>query len=134
MPVKSIQLSSQLPETNGIQFDTTPRKTRSVVILQPPGARLVFLVARRRAMASGSLPAIYIMYTIMEYQERAGLHHLTLDRIRGQFEREYRVTITPSSIEAAGPFEPPTKQEPAEEEAYKDGCRQRSLFKFIIYE
>jgi hypothetical protein len=69
-------------------------------------------------MASGSLPAIYIMYTIMEYQERAGLHHLTLDRIRGQFEREYRVTITPSSIEAAGPFEPPIKQEPAEDEAY----------------
>ncbi|KAJ7248669.1 hypothetical protein C8J57DRAFT_1672388 [Mycena rebaudengoi] len=115
-------LSKPDSQKRDYHFDTTPKKTRSVVILHPPGARLVFLVARHRAMASGSLPAIYMMYTIVEYQERARLHELTRDQIRGQFEREYRVTITPSSIKAAGPFEPPTKQELAEEEAY---CLQR---------
>ncbi|KAJ7264375.1 hypothetical protein C8J57DRAFT_1230847 [Mycena rebaudengoi] len=67
---------------------------------------------------SSAPPAIHMMYHIVEFQERLGLHELTLDQNRDQFEREYRVKITPDMIKAAGPFSPPTQQELDEEESY----------------
>ncbi|KAJ7869917.1 hypothetical protein B0H14DRAFT_2726746 [Mycena olivaceomarginata] len=47
-------------------FDSKPGCTSSIMVQYPPGGRLTFLVARRRAMASGSLPAIYKMQAILD--------------------------------------------------------------------
>ncbi|KAF7360667.1 hypothetical protein MVEN_00798400 [Mycena venus] len=101
-------------------FDTTPKHTRSVIIEYPPGARDVFLVARRRAMATGSVPAIHMMYSILEYGQVDGMtiYDITMDQVQRQFEIEYRVEITPASIQAAEPFVPPTPQELEEELRY----------------
>ncbi|KAJ7473150.1 hypothetical protein B0H11DRAFT_2236688 [Mycena galericulata] len=98
-------------------FDTTPGHTRSIAVRSPPGAPQVFLVARRRAMSSGSVPAIHMMFTIIRYGEEDGMtvYDLSVDQIRRQFELEYRVEITPASIEAAEAFTPPTPQELQEE-------------------
>ncbi|KAJ7808487.1 hypothetical protein B0H13DRAFT_1928486 [Mycena leptocephala] len=102
------------------QFDTTPKHTRSIIIKHPPGAGVTFLVARRRAMASGSVPAIHMMFAIAKYGEVAGvtIYNVTVDQIRRQFEMEYRVEITPANIRAAEPFAPPTPQELKEEREY----------------
>ncbi|KAJ7844065.1 hypothetical protein B0H13DRAFT_2364465 [Mycena leptocephala] len=101
-------------------FDTTPKHTRSIIIKHPPGAGVTFLVARRRAMASGSVPAIHMMFAIAKYGEVAGvtIYNVTVDQIRRQFEMEYRVEITPANIRAAEPFAPPTPQELKEEREY----------------
>ncbi|KAJ7264286.1 hypothetical protein C8J57DRAFT_1624811 [Mycena rebaudengoi] len=107
-------------------FDTAPKKTRSVRILHPPGGscrdllqqQLTDRLLTQRNSSSSSL-VVALWNQILEYQEKDGLHNLTIDQIHAQFEREYRVTITPSTIEAAGPFAPPTWQELAEEESYR---------------
>ncbi|KAJ6506064.1 hypothetical protein DFH09DRAFT_1334895 [Mycena vulgaris] len=80
-------------------------------ITQPLGARLVFLVPRQRAMESGSSTAIYMMLSIIEYQDPAGVYNLTLDQIRGQFEREYRMTVTATWRRAAADFKSPSATE-----------------------
>ncbi|KAJ7799521.1 hypothetical protein B0H13DRAFT_2390985 [Mycena leptocephala] len=100
-------------------FDTTPKHTRSIIIKHPPGG-VTFLVGRRRAMASGSVPAIHMMFAIAKYGEVAGvtIYNVTVDQIRRQFEMEYRVEITPANIRAAEPFAPPTPQELKEEREY----------------
>ncbi|KAJ7462476.1 hypothetical protein FB451DRAFT_1180768 [Mycena latifolia] len=101
-----------------LQFDTTYGHTRSVKTSQPPGARLVFLVARRRAMASGSFSAIYMMLDILEYQQPLGLFDLTIYQLRRQFEKKYHITVSAAGKQAAGPFAPPTAQEFKEERAF----------------
>ncbi|KAJ7690961.1 hypothetical protein B0H17DRAFT_1201318 [Mycena rosella] len=70
-------------------FDTTPGNTRSVRI-QDPVLRLMFLIARRRAMASGDRGAVGKMHDVLVRQQRAGVFDVTLLQIRGQLEREYR--------------------------------------------
>ncbi|KAJ6467448.1 hypothetical protein C8R45DRAFT_1020042 [Mycena sanguinolenta] len=74
-------------QTQDYHFDVGPG-TRSVRIFDPPGTQIVFLVARRRAMASGSLPAIHMMFMIMKHQIITKRAILTMEQIRRQFEKE----------------------------------------------
>ncbi|KAJ6492028.1 hypothetical protein C8R45DRAFT_190981 [Mycena sanguinolenta] len=99
-------------------FDAQPGHSDSVVIGYPPGARLIFLVARRRAMASGSLSAIYQMLSILEFEEDLGVRNFTHARYRRQLEKEYAIKITPAGRRAAGKFDPPTAQELKEEKQF----------------
>jgi hypothetical protein len=71
-------------------------------------------------MASGSVPAIHMMFAIAKYGEVDGvtIYNITVDQIQRQFEMEYRVEITPATIHAAEPFAPPTPQELKEEREY----------------
>ncbi|KAJ6492064.1 hypothetical protein C8R45DRAFT_1212913 [Mycena sanguinolenta] len=103
-------------------FDAQPGHTDAIMISYPPGARLVFLVAQRTAMASGSVPAIYQMLAILEFEEDLGVRDFTHARYRCQFEREYAVKVTLEGRWAAGKFDPPTAQELKEEEQF---LRQR---------
>ncbi|KAJ7209310.1 hypothetical protein GGX14DRAFT_395415 [Mycena pura] len=63
-------------------------------------AQMVFLVARRRAMASGSPPAVHMMFTIVKHQWKyvAGTPDMTLEQIRTQFEKEYHVKVTEMGV------------------------------------
>ncbi|KAJ6492071.1 hypothetical protein C8R45DRAFT_191394 [Mycena sanguinolenta] len=115
-------LSKPDSQLSDYHFDAQPGHTDSIMIEYPPGARLVFLVARRRAMASGSLAAIYQMLSILEFEEDLGMRDFTHARYRRQFEMEYAIKITPESRRAAGKFDPPTAQELKEEEQF---LRQR---------
>ncbi|KAJ7494900.1 hypothetical protein FB451DRAFT_1212823 [Mycena latifolia] len=110
-------LSKPDSQTQEYHFNLGRTHTRSIAVINPY-ARLLFLVARRRAMASGSLPAIYKMLEIIERQrEEIGLN-LTPEQIRRQFEIEYTISITPEAIQSAAPFDPPTTQELGEEHSY----------------
>ncbi|KAF8155011.1 hypothetical protein K438DRAFT_1987237 [Mycena galopus ATCC 62051] len=103
-----------------------PVHTRSIRIFCPY-ARKFFLIARRRAMASGSLPAIYTMLEIIESQIEDC--NLTMDQVRNQFELEYglKLPTSPAAIRAvAKDFERPTTQELDEELLY-DKRRQASV-------
>ncbi|KAJ7264543.1 hypothetical protein B0H12DRAFT_1230731 [Mycena haematopus] len=112
-------LSKPDSQYSDYHFDSQPGRTDSLAIQYPPGARLIFLVARRRAMASGSLPAIHKMLAILEFEEDLGVRDFTHARYRRQFEKEYRIKITPESIrQAAGEFAPPTAKELEEEEEF----------------
>ncbi|KAF8186219.1 hypothetical protein K438DRAFT_1765536 [Mycena galopus ATCC 62051] len=71
----------------------------------------------RRAMASGSFPAIYKMLTILESQDEMvgkdfspAYHH--------QFEEEYNIKIAPESRREAGKFASPTAEDLHEEEEF----------------
>ncbi|KAJ7041656.1 hypothetical protein C8F04DRAFT_1391146 [Mycena alexandri] len=93
--------------------------TDSTIVFYPPGANMTFLVARRRAMASGSIPAIHMMLRILDYQgECCGRGIFDYEKLRRQFEMEYNIKITPQSMAAAEPFAKPTKRELEEEEAF----------------
>ncbi|KAF7358791.1 MSS51-like protein, mitochondrial [Mycena sanguinolenta] len=114
-------LSKSDSQYSDYHFDSTskPGDTSSLRISRPPGARLIFLVARRRAMASGSLPAIFKMLEILEFEEDSGIRTWTHARYRRQFEMEYNIQITPEAIrEAKGKFSPPTATELQEEEEF----------------
>ncbi|KAJ7739362.1 hypothetical protein B0H16DRAFT_1758920 [Mycena metata] len=65
---------------------------------------LLFLVARCRAMASGSLPAI------IDFGKQT-----SPEKIRTQLEREYRVDLSAKAIAGAPPFRQPTTEECEEE-------------------
>ncbi|KAJ7115457.1 hypothetical protein C8R44DRAFT_928527 [Mycena epipterygia] len=108
-------LSKPDSQTQDYHFDTTYGHTTSLQISHPPGARFVFLVARRRAMTSGSFPDLYMMLTILECQFSL---ELTLEQIRRQLETECRVSLPDSGRGSAGAFVPPTAQELAEEKSY----------------
>ncbi|KAF7358798.1 hypothetical protein MSAN_01219100 [Mycena sanguinolenta] len=96
---------------------TKPGHTTSLRISHPPGARPIFLVARRRAMASGSLSAIFKMLESLELEEDSGIRTWTHARYRREFEMEYNIKIMPEIIrEAKGKFSPPTATELQEEE------------------
>ncbi|KAJ7642134.1 hypothetical protein FB45DRAFT_1054448 [Roridomyces roridus] len=100
-------------------FDIGPGRSRSIHIPHPPGAQNVFLVARRRAMASGSIPAIHMMFTIATYEAdpSTGMMWagLSVELIRQQFEREYQIEITEKTMRSAEPFAWPTEEELREE-------------------
>lgn len=68
-------------------------------------------------MASGSVTAVHKMYTILRSQNHE-LYGITLDQIRGQFELEYGLKITPDTLRSADEWAPPTAQELEEEEDY----------------
>ncbi|KAJ7259729.1 hypothetical protein C8J57DRAFT_1339037 [Mycena rebaudengoi] len=93
-------------------------QTQEYHAMPHPASRIVFLVARRRAMASGSPPAIYMMYKIMEYLQKEATINLTPDQIRRQFEKEYGIPLTPNAFRSAEPFTQPTQQEVDEESLY----------------
>ncbi|KAJ7271835.1 hypothetical protein C8J57DRAFT_1507739 [Mycena rebaudengoi] len=101
-------------------FYETSGGTLSLRIFDPPGAQMVFLVARRRAMASGSPTAVHMMFTIVKHQWQhvTGNPDITLEKIRSQFEMEYRVTMTEMGVEGAGAFVPPMRKELEEEQGY----------------
>ncbi|KAJ6521042.1 hypothetical protein B0H19DRAFT_1286597 [Mycena capillaripes] len=107
-------------------FDNGPNgRTRSIRIIHPPNAQIVFLVARRRAMASGDPAAVNMMLGIIHFMWCHDLVKLTPEQIRGQFERDYRVKIGETGgVVGVGPtdFKLPTKQEVDEE---RDFQRQR---------
>ncbi|KAJ7669858.1 hypothetical protein DFH06DRAFT_157224 [Mycena polygramma] len=114
------KLSKADSQTQDYHFNMpSPGATRSVCILDPPGAQIVFLVARRRAMASGCVDAIHMMFAILKYGYLSGAFDLTLEQIRHQLEMEYRVTATDYAVVGGGHFAPPTKQELEEERAYQ---------------
>ncbi|KAJ7642117.1 hypothetical protein FB45DRAFT_901823 [Roridomyces roridus] len=103
-------------------FDTGPDTTRSIVLPFPAGAHEFFLVARRRAMASGSIPAVHMMFNIAtnSVDPATGItwNGLSVEQIRKQFEREYHIKITEETMRAAGPFELPTQRELKEEREF----------------
>ncbi|KAJ7262955.1 hypothetical protein C8J57DRAFT_1334326, partial [Mycena rebaudengoi] len=110
--------ASQIYCTNSSnEFTITFDHTRSIR-LPDPASRIVFLVARRRAMASGSPSAVYTMYKIIESLQKEGTTNLTLDQIRRQFEKEYGIPLTPDAIQSAEPFTQSTQQEVDEESLY----------------
>ncbi|KAJ6480065.1 hypothetical protein DFH09DRAFT_1214709 [Mycena vulgaris] len=94
--------------------------TTAHIVIPDPRFRLVFLVARRRAMASGSPPAVYTMLNIVEDAQMRGFfdRDLTLEKIRRQFETEYRISTTEAGRRGANEYAPPTEQEIAEEWSY----------------
>ncbi|KAJ7339908.1 hypothetical protein DFH08DRAFT_1013441 [Mycena albidolilacea] len=104
----------------------TPALWRQIFYLSKPDSqhsdyhvgRLTFLVARRRAMASGSLPVIYKMQAILECEEDMRIRNFTHERFRGQFEKEYNVQLTEDARQAAREFAAPTAQELKEEEEF----------------
>ncbi|KAJ6474486.1 hypothetical protein C8R47DRAFT_1221201 [Mycena vitilis] len=85
------------PDSYGMDycFDLAPSCTRSIRI-QESGMRIVFLVARRRAFASGDPVAVREMFNLLRGQQRVGLVNLTATQIRGQLEREFRLRLGPS--------------------------------------
>ncbi|KAF8202017.1 hypothetical protein K438DRAFT_1965467 [Mycena galopus ATCC 62051] len=106
--------------------DMNVNHTLSIRILCPR-ARSYFLVARRRALASGSLPAIYKMLEIIKSQ----IEHcnLTIEQVQRHFEHEYGIKMdaTPAAIiSAVKGFEEPTEQE-LEEERLFDEQREASV-------
>ncbi|KAF8202035.1 hypothetical protein K438DRAFT_1965485 [Mycena galopus ATCC 62051] len=106
--------------------DMNVNHARSIRILCPR-ARLYFLVARRHALASGSLPAIYKMFEIIRSQIE--YCNLMIEQVQRHFEREYRMKmdLTPAAIRAVvKDFEEPTKQE-LEEERLFDAQREASV-------
>ncbi|KAJ7184880.1 hypothetical protein C8R46DRAFT_1186162 [Mycena filopes] len=106
-------------------FNIEPDRTRSIRILAPPGAQIIFLVARRRAMASGCPASVEMMLAIIKYMWSHGMVPLTPQQIMTQFETEYRLKIVEGvGVVGAGTFAPPTKKEKREEEEYR---RQRLL-------
>ncbi|KAF7354355.1 hypothetical protein MVEN_01124100 [Mycena venus] len=100
-------------------FYETSGSTLSLRIFDPPGAQMVFLVARRCAMASGSPAAVHMMFTIVKHQWQHVTCNpdITLEQIRSQLEKEYRVKVTDMGVEGTGAFVPPTRKE-LEEQGY----------------
>ncbi|KAJ7738114.1 hypothetical protein B0H16DRAFT_1694889 [Mycena metata] len=105
---------SQAPD----EFIGCPAAVPGFVRTPALSANMTFLVARRRAMASGSIPAIHMMLRILLYQEKHQGCIFGYDRMRRQFEIEYGVEITPESMAAAEPFGKPTIQELKEEASF----------------
>ncbi|KAJ7605203.1 hypothetical protein FB45DRAFT_1042651 [Roridomyces roridus] len=101
-------------------FDTTPGHTISILINFPPGADIEFLVARRRAMATGDLSTIHQMRVLATWNQLAmgPDSEVTPDQIRRQFEKEYNVVLTPETAEKAGKYKAATKKEKEEEREF----------------
>ncbi|KAJ7496284.1 hypothetical protein B0H11DRAFT_2000425 [Mycena galericulata] len=112
-------LSNPDSQTRDYHFmpNLDPTHTRSIRIFCPR-ARLLFLVARRRAMASGSLPAIHKMMEVIEWQIH--LMNLSMEQVKRQFEIEYAISITSSAIQSAEAFAWPSEDEFKEEMEYSD--------------
>ncbi|KAJ7764220.1 hypothetical protein B0H16DRAFT_1718159 [Mycena metata] len=116
-------LSKPDSQVQDYHFNLAPDHTRSCRILYPPGAQIIFLVARRRAMADGSPAAVNKMFAILRDGCLRGDFNLTLQLISHQLETEYRVKIEGTAgVVGAGAFASPTKRELEEEREYR---RQR---------
>ncbi|KAJ7642178.1 hypothetical protein FB45DRAFT_1022882 [Roridomyces roridus] len=116
---RQIRLLS-LPESQSrvYHIDIDADTSCLMTIPYPPGALPVFLVARRRAMASGSIPDIHMMFTMATRSPIPILHKISVEQIRQQFEKECRIKITEETMRAAAPFVPPTRRELKEEKAF----------------
>ncbi|KAJ7458591.1 hypothetical protein FB451DRAFT_1406343 [Mycena latifolia] len=102
-------------DSQGQDYHCTGTPSASRFPTLPAIPRLTFLVAHRRAMASGSLSALYMMLTILECHFFPAL---TQEQMERQFEKEYRITVSAAGRQAAGPFLCPTQTEFQEEQAY----------------
>jgi hypothetical protein len=58
------------------------------------------------------------MLEILELEEDIGVRNFTKARYRRQFEKEYRIKITPEGRRTAGAFASPATQELEEEERF----------------
>ncbi|KAJ6467837.1 hypothetical protein C8R45DRAFT_1171325 [Mycena sanguinolenta] len=97
-------------------FETSPDFTYSVRI-PDPALRLIFFVARRRAMGSGDRGAVCKLNDILQGLRRQGFVKFTEQQIRHQLEREYRVVLSPPpNVWGAAP----TPQEIMEEMEYME--------------
>jgi hypothetical protein len=76
-----------LLSTTAINRTKSTNQTAALAYL----VRISFLVARRRAMASGDPCAVRNMHQILSTLQRAGILLLTRGKITGQLEREYCV-------------------------------------------
>jgi hypothetical protein len=81
-------------------------------------------------MASGSVPAIHMMFAIAKSSTVDGvmIYDITIDQIRRPNEMDYLVEITPATIHASELFAPSTPQELKEEREY---LQQRPCSCFI---
>ncbi|KAJ7578595.1 hypothetical protein C8J56DRAFT_1030928 [Mycena floridula] len=73
-------------------FDRGMGRTRSIRIM-PYHSKMMFLVARRRAMASGSPAAVYCMFQVLEHFIK---HHdvgITIELVRRQLEQDYNLSL-----------------------------------------
>ncbi|KAJ6525001.1 hypothetical protein B0H19DRAFT_1199624 [Mycena capillaripes] len=111
-----LYLSKRDSQTQVYHLETTPKHSTSVSLSGED--QLVFLVARRHAMASGSLPAIIMMLEILLREARRlndRGENISQEKVRAQLEREYRVDLSAKSIATAAPFVQATMQECEEE-------------------
>ncbi|KAJ7766214.1 hypothetical protein B0H16DRAFT_1687215 [Mycena metata] len=106
-------LSQRDSHARDYHFDTAPNHTQSVRI-HDPIRRLDFLVARKRAMASGDHAAVRKMHDILQRMQRAGLIDLTATQIRDQLEREYGLDLGAEAPKEELPSNP-TKEEMKEQ-------------------
>ncbi|KAJ7779720.1 hypothetical protein B0H16DRAFT_1878403 [Mycena metata] len=132
-------LSKPDSQTQVYHLETTPKRSSSVSLAGYQDL-LLFLVARRRAMASGSLPAIIVMLEMLLPAARrlqAFGKKTSPEKIRAQLEREYDCSqdfmtslsfdlepwrleirhenLSAKAIAGAPPFRQPTTQECEEE-------------------
>ncbi|KAF8148355.1 hypothetical protein K438DRAFT_1989264 [Mycena galopus ATCC 62051] len=110
-------LSNRDSQTQVYHLETTPKHSTSLS-LSGKEDQLVFLVARRRAMAFGSLPAIIKMLEILLREARRledRGENISQEKVRAQLEREYRVDLSAETIAMAPPFVQSTIQEREEE-------------------
>ncbi|KAJ7431936.1 hypothetical protein B0H11DRAFT_2128180 [Mycena galericulata] len=124
--IKSLSKPDSQFQDYHFDINRSNNHTRSIRIIHPPGAQIIFLVARRRAMASGDPAAVNMMLGIIHFMWCHDLVKLTPEQIRSQFEKDYRVKIgeTGWSVVGVGPtdFKLPTQQEMDEEREFQ---RQR---------
>ncbi|KAJ7610546.1 hypothetical protein DFH06DRAFT_1246058 [Mycena polygramma] len=114
-------LSKPDSQTQDYHINLERDRTRSVRIISLPGTQLIFLVARRRAMASGDPAAANKMLDILRDMWTHGMLNLTPQQIWRQFETEYRVKILDGvGVVGAGRFAAPTQVELDEERAFQD--------------
>ncbi|KAJ7641887.1 hypothetical protein FB45DRAFT_901255 [Roridomyces roridus] len=103
-------------------FDITPGRAIPLVfdISQRDPTHIHFHIARKRAMATGDLSAIYMMcaLAIRHFEQFPSGRSVMGDLVRRQFEKEYDVVLTPEAFEQAGEYEPPTDKEITEELIY----------------
>ncbi|KAJ7616609.1 hypothetical protein FB45DRAFT_230815 [Roridomyces roridus] len=96
------------------RFDTKPGQTIKMVVPDPAFA-LEFLVARRRAMMSGDVSAVHMMYAFGAFTHGYGSNsELTVEQIVRQLQKDFNVEIKSESMEGGIP-ERPTDRERKEE-------------------
>ncbi|KAJ7183489.1 hypothetical protein C8R46DRAFT_1209649 [Mycena filopes] len=111
-------LSESDSQLSDYHFDAQPGHTDSLIVEHPPGESSSSSPAAVPPMASGSLPDIYMMLQILEFEEDIGVRSFGRDRLRTQFEREYQVDLTPQGKAALGKYTPPTPEERKEEREF----------------
>ncbi|KAJ7058757.1 hypothetical protein C8F01DRAFT_1370954 [Mycena amicta] len=112
-------LSKDDSQRSDYHYDKTPGNTGSFSFFPvSPELHLVFLVARRRAMATGSRVAVAQMLSLIHHPLMDEFYDLPVDKMREQLAREYRIPPFASWAEVkkvAGDFERLTESEMKEE-------------------